>query len=365
MGGWLAGLGQGAQGILGQRAANEKAVADEQDRGAILAQRAAELAQTQAQAQIEQQKLRMQQQTAAQQQAVIDDIRKRNLMVNYGGQQIPLADVLAMGGSPKDFTTPQNIKMWKGGTAAAPREMATDFTSGTTTDLGSAPAAMGVDPSAKIGGTPIGFLPGGAVAADANGDPINASPMTPLNTIPGVAAILSPKDMDLLQGNKAAVANLQDILEKAKGVLPDNVATTTGEGVRDYIKGMERPVLAAVGPAKYGAFEESKAGIIKYMRGLTGAARVNQQEFQQAVARIVNAKTYPSLEAAVKEAQKLLQEGQKGLVRAGSINTGAGSAPSGDGGWSAPISNPNGVQFRHNGSNWQMLDPNKGWVPVS
>lgn len=355
MAGFLAGLGAGAQGILGQRAANQKAAEDAQNLA------------------IEQATARIQQQNALLSQEKIEQATKQwqaqqDALARLRQTHPEWADAIALGLKPSELgPQPTDYKLYPqkfpDGTI---HQMGIDQKNPTAPprDFGIRPDP-GADLAAKFASTPVGALTG-KTAVDAEGNPI-PDIMAPLAKS-GAAAILSDKDYDQLQNNKSAQANLQVLADTGKKVLPATEPTTTAEYISDFFaKPAERYLKAQVGPGEYTDFAEARAGIIRYMRALTGAARVNQQELATAIDRLQKAKTYPALQAAVQTAQKLLQQDQAGLIKAGRLNGGGSSASSGGSSSEAQeriLPDGRRAWLRKNNGKVEILGPG-GWGPYN
>jgi hypothetical protein len=370
MGGWLTGLGAGAQGFLGQRAANQEA-------GFKAQNFALDQATTRIQQQnalLEQQKFEQATKDAQAKQAAMEAIRQKNIQIPVGnGQSINLADAFAMGLGPKDFAPqPQSLKFETRMVDGKPHRFSHDQNAPNSgwQDDGEAPPAQGAtSPVQKYADTPIGNLPGGSVALDSSGKPFD-NPMAPLGSvISGGGGVYSPKNADLIQKSFNTEEDLKGLLSAGEVVLPKNVPTGAGEMIRDTMFNPAARYLRAKVDPKYSDFEHAKAGIIGYMRDLTGVGRVNQTEMNLVIDRLNNAQTYPALKSAVERATKIIQQGRQGMMRAGKIDPTGGVSAAPSEAWSEPElrRGPDGKprMTRHNGSEWQWQDPSGAWVPMN
>jgi hypothetical protein len=169
-------------------------------------------------------------------------------------------------------------------------------------------------PTEKELAKPVGLIPG-KVFLNPDGTPAT-DPSMPVGTFfKGGGAVASAKDADTLAQANAAWKNL-DVLESAgKVVLPSEASFTAG-----FIDPAKRWYAAKTGDPSVAGFQHAKAGLITYLRSLTGVGRVNQTELASVLDAFQGANTKAALSAAVQQARKLINNERTGLVTAGHLN---------------------------------------------
>jgi hypothetical protein len=171
-----------------------------------------------------------------------------------------------------------------------------------------------VSPTEKELAKPVGLIPG-KVFLNPDGTPAT-DPSMPVGTFfKGGGAVASAKDADTLAQANAAWKNL-DVLESAGNVvLPAKPSFTAG-----FVDPAERWYSAKTGDPSYVAFQHAQAGLITYLRSLTGVGRVNQDELATVLDAFQSANTKAALASAVQQARKLINNERTGMVTAGHIN---------------------------------------------
>ena len=168
-------------------------------------------------------------------------------------------------------------------------------------DIGAAPSKATT--ASTFMDTPIVALKG-KVAMDASGNPVMDQTATVGDVIKSGGRVLDVAQAKGLRAAIEAKGNLQQLLDAGKKVLPSAPKGLTA--MQRAIVPAKRYLLTKENVPDYVAFEHSKAGLITYLRQLAQVGRMNQQELQLILNMFDNANTQEGLEAAVGEAQKIL-----------------------------------------------------------
>ena len=149
-----------------------------------------------------------------------------------------------------------------------------------------------------------------------DGSPPSDPMMTWRDVFSAGGVMLTDKQADAYHSSVVAGKNLDQLEAAAMKVLPDTPGFVAG-----YVAPYSRSAATTMGFADYQNYAHAKAGLMLYLRTLTGVNRVSQLQLTQVLDALDNANTKEGMRAAIKQAHQLIANEQSGLFKIGRMHS--------------------------------------------
>jgi hypothetical protein len=174
----------------------------------------------------------------------------------------------------------------------------------------------------KLGQTQVGLLKGLNVVDPNTGLPWSIPTDSYNEAIKKGGVPISDKAKEALNLNRSADQDLDNLLSAGQGVLPGADASGLSKALAPYSVAAK----STFGDVNAASFQAAKIGMITHLRAVANASRVNAQELKQVNDALINAHSYPQLQAAVAQAKDLLAKSRQYFLKAGRLSGSVGAS---------------------------------------